>query len=246
MSRRGSRREVDAVERDRAGGRLDEPQHAAARGGLAGAGLRRRARRSCRGATSKLTSSTARTTPPRAANGKRLQLSGRPRRRVRASRVCRRSSVLVPAQAAAHVARPGVSSSGGHARVHGVDRGTGSAARRSSPAAASATARHVARDRRAAAAARRPLDRACCGMRGAAAPSCRGGAAARTAHRPAPPRRRGRHTSPRRGRAISATTPRLCVMNRMRHAESRPAAAAAGPGSAPGWSRRARSSARRR
>ena len=35
--------------------------------------------------------------------------------------------------------------------------------------------------------------------------------------------------------AISATTPRSCVMNRMRHAVLAPAGPTAGPGSAPGW-----------
>ena len=39
--------ELDAVERDPAGRRLDQPQHAAAGGGLAGAGFADQARRSC-------------------------------------------------------------------------------------------------------------------------------------------------------------------------------------------------------
>ena len=45
--------------------------------------------------------------------------------------------------------------------------------------------------------------------------ACRDAAGCRTAPRPAPPRPCGRHTSPRRARAVSATTPRSWVISTM-------------------------------
>ena len=205
-------RDVLAVEPDRARGRLDQAQHQLADGRLAAAGFadqaqrlaavdreadavdrlapRGRARRAARAAAGSASSGRA-TSSDRRSCGR--PLVGAARARPRGRRRCgRRRSRAAPA--------PRRGSARSRRR---------SAARRRSRRSARAARARCRGSRRGGACGRRPVERAGSRPSGRA---CRDGAAGRTARRSAPPRPCGPHTSRRRGRQVSATTPRSWVI----------------------------------